>query len=151
MPKFKTGNMWDAWEEADLFLITTNSTIKKNGALVMGAGIAKEARDMFPGLDLTAGQRIKDKCGNLGLYYLLISDDWPNKKLGLFQVKTHYSNKADIEIIRESTWQLAQWATHFTDIQIHLNYPGIGNGGLSKSQIEPIIITLPDNVTIWEK
>lgn len=29
MPIFKTGNMWTAYEDVDLFLITTNSTVKK--------------------------------------------------------------------------------------------------------------------------
>ena len=44
MPNFKTGNMWDSWDDADLFLITTNAVIKVNGELVMGRGIALEAR-----------------------------------------------------------------------------------------------------------
>ena len=40
MPIFKTGNMWTAFDETALFLLTTNSTVKRNGALVMGRGIA---------------------------------------------------------------------------------------------------------------
>lgn len=47
--------MWSAYDDADLFLITTNSTLKKNGALLMGRGIARQARDLFPGLDLALG------------------------------------------------------------------------------------------------
>ncbi len=27
MPNFKTGDMWTAWDEANLFLITTNAII----------------------------------------------------------------------------------------------------------------------------
>ncbi|MEK6860596.1 MAG: hypothetical protein AABY07_01375 [Nanoarchaeota archaeon] len=42
------GNMWDELGKAELILVTANSNIKKNGALVMGAGAAKEARDRFP-------------------------------------------------------------------------------------------------------
>lgn len=43
--------MWTAYDDADLFLITTNSTLKKNGVLVMGRGIARQACDRCPGLD----------------------------------------------------------------------------------------------------
>ena len=47
MATFRKGNMLAHWKEADLLLITTNSTLKKNGALVMGAGIALTIRDRF--------------------------------------------------------------------------------------------------------
>ncbi len=51
MPQFCRGDMWTAYDDADLFLITTNSTLKKNGVLVMGRGIARQACDRCPGLD----------------------------------------------------------------------------------------------------
>jgi hypothetical protein len=43
MPTFKIGDMWSAYDNIDLFLITTNVTIKRNGALVMSRGIARQA------------------------------------------------------------------------------------------------------------
>lgn len=150
MPKFKTGNMWTVWEEANLFLITTNSTIKKNGALVMGAGIAKQARDTFPGLDISLGRVIQNKCGNLGLYHILISDRWPEKKLGIFQVKREYSGKAELSIIEESVKMLNELIIKHNIENVHLNYPGIGNGGLSKEEVEPTIMQLSEDATIWE-
>ncbi len=55
MPQFRLGNMWTAYEPADLFLITTNSTIRRDGALVMGRGIARQAKERFPDLDVTLG------------------------------------------------------------------------------------------------
>jgi hypothetical protein len=64
MPIFKTGDMWTAFDEATLFLLTTNATIKRNGALVMGRGIARQARDRFPGLDAALGKQILSVCGN---------------------------------------------------------------------------------------
>jgi hypothetical protein len=47
--KLTNGNMWSAYPQADLFLITTNSTLKNDGCLVMGKGIALEAAQRFPG------------------------------------------------------------------------------------------------------
>ena len=49
------GNMFEAFNEADLWLFTANGVIKRNGALVMGAGIAKTVRDKWPGIDLKIG------------------------------------------------------------------------------------------------
>lgn len=89
MPKFKTGDMWSAYTAADLFLITTNSTLKKgNHALVMGRGIARQAKERFPGLDITLGRHIQVLCGNEGIYGLLVSPRWPAAKLGAFQASS---------------------------------------------------------------
>ncbi|HRQ42375.1 MAG TPA: hypothetical protein PLD25_31040 [Chloroflexota bacterium] len=55
MPQFKTGDVWTAYVAADLFLITTNATITVQGALVMGRGIARQAKERFPGLDIALG------------------------------------------------------------------------------------------------
>ena len=35
------GDMWSAYDGADLFLVTTNSVVTHDGKLVMGAGIAR--------------------------------------------------------------------------------------------------------------
>lgn len=71
MTTFRTGNMWTVWDEVDFFVITTNSTIKQNGAVVMGRGIAKQVRGYFPGI------------GNGGLPYGAVRpllDDLPSNK-----------------------------------------------------------------------
>jgi hypothetical protein len=142
--------MWSAYDEADLFLITTNSTIA-NGRLVMGAGIAREARDRFPGLDKAMADILMPWCGHLGSYYLLISREWPARKLGGFQTKTNCQLPANITLIRNATRGLLWWATYHPDKQVHLNFPGIGSGGLSSHVVMPYITQLPDNVTIWQK
>jgi len=83
--------MWSVWSETDLFLITANSFVKHTGQLVMGAGIARQACDRFPGLDAILGQAIRETCGHLGEYGLLVSPHWPAASLGVFQVKYHWS------------------------------------------------------------
>lgn len=146
MAKYKFGNMWNTYDNADNFIITTNSYIKNNGALVMGAGIAKQARDKKNGIDKYFGNLIEKECGHLGVYGTII----PNKtKIGLFQVKKHFKNKADLSLIINSMNQLRAYAEIFNDEEIHLNYPGIGNGKLKICEVEPIIQHLPDNVNIW--
>jgi hypothetical protein len=91
MPWFMVGDMWTAYTAADLFLITTNATITARGALVMGRGIARQAKERFPGLDVALGRQMQALCGNQGVYGLLVSPRWPIAKLGACQVKRHYS------------------------------------------------------------
>jgi hypothetical protein len=159
MPIFKTGNMWTAYENADLYLITTNSTLKKGThALIMGRGITRQARDRFPGLDVALGKQILNVCGNpstllrtgQGHYSLLVSPRWPQARLGAFQVKRHYAQPASLELVRHSTAVLCAWCTEHPNALVHLNFPGIGNGRLSREDVLPIIMPLPDQVAIWE-
>jgi len=142
--------MWSVFDDADLFLITTNSTIRRDGALVMGRGIARQARDRFPGLAAVLGRQILSCCGNQGEYGLLVSPHWPEAKLGAFQVKRHFSQPADLDLIRHSTAALCAWCTEHPQALVHLNLPGVGNGRLQREDVLPIIAQLPDRVTIWE-
>ena len=146
----RSGDMWDIYGEADLFLVTSNSFVKKDERLVMGAGIAKEALDRFPNIDLRLGQAIQFEDKHLGVYGLLVSFNWESgQKLGLFQVKRSHKNDADLSIIETSTNALIDWCKHYPDAKVHLNFPGIGYGRLNPDDVIPIIVWLPDSVTVW--
>ena len=150
MPRFRIGNMWTAYAAADLFLVSTNSTIRQDGALVMGRGMARQAKERFPGLAVALGRHIQASCGNQDVYGLLISPRWPTAKLGAFQVKQHYSQPASLELIRRSTAALCAWCIKHPTATVAVNFPGIGNGHLHREAVLPIIAQLPDRVTIWE-
>lgn len=145
MAKFKSGDMWSVFDSVDLFCITTNSYIKNNGALVMGRGIAKQAMDRFPGLDLSLGKAVALNQS----YFLLVSPRWPNAKLACFQVKFHFRSNAKLELIQCSADALSEWCSNHPESSVALNYPGIGYGHLTRVQVSPIISELPDSVTIW--
>jgi hypothetical protein len=89
MPRFMVADMWTAYQSADLFLITTNATITARGALVMGRGIARQAKERFPDLGVALGKRIQAVWANQGVYGLFVSPRWPAAKLGAFRVKQH--------------------------------------------------------------
>lgn len=150
MPQFTTGNMWSVYDSADLFLITTNSALNNKNELVMGAGIALQTKQRFPSLPKALGKQIQTAVGHLGAHHLLVSPRWPVAKLGCFQVKYHWQQPADLNLIRQSTIALKWWAWRHHDCQIHLNFPGIGYGRLEKTAVLPILSQLPENVTIWE-
>lgn len=145
--RLRSGNMWSVFDEADLYLITTNATLTVHGKLVMGAGIAKQARDRFPGLDEALGKAVIAKGKHYGL---LISPGWPRAKLGAFQTKLHWKDSAQFSLISEATGRLVLWCKAHPKASVHLNFPGIGYGNLPRAQALQVLEPLPDTVTIWE-
>jgi hypothetical protein len=146
--KLATGNMWSAYPQADLFLITTNSTLKNDGCLVMGTGIALEAAQRYLVLPHKLGIAVARKGPTYGL---LVAKNWPTTKIGAFQVKTDWRQPASLDLIALSTKMLIAWCAEHPDAQVHLNFPGIGAGKLSANTVTSIIKELPDTVTVWRK
>lgn len=144
------GDMWSVFDEADLFCITTNSTLSTRDHLVMGAGIAKQAKERFPDLPRRAGLAILN-APNPTMYGLIVSPKWKEegKKIALFQTKIHWSHIASLEIIAMSTAKLKTLAEANPTAKIHLNFPGIGLGRLDPLNVATIIRMLPDNVSVW--
>lgn len=142
------GNMWNVFGMGGLFLLTTNPIVRKDGAVVMGRGIAKEAATRFPSLPYDFGKRISKlepggyghTVGEIGYY-----DGWC---IGFFMVKDHWKEPAKLDIIQRSTDKLRRIASGYTFV--NLNFPGIGNGKLRREDVLPIIERLPDNVHVWE-
>lgn len=147
--KLKKGNLaeYSMWASVDeSILITTNATIKKDGSLVMGAGFAKTMAKMYPNLPKMAGIAIQNVCNyELGYGCIFLPGSF-----GLFQVKRHFKDNADVSLIVESTLALKEMAQASPDNSYHLNFPGIGYGHLAKEVVFPIIQQLPNNVSIWE-
>ena len=158
------GNMWDVFGKTDLFLITTNPIRRKDGAVVMGRGIALEAKTKFPDLpymfgEVLAGaerhQDVGDPLYPLNVGIIGVCD---GQMLGWFMTKTHWRSPSDLAVIEKSVEQLIPWEyipTYNDDvrrrIRIDLNFPGIGNGKLRREDVLPLLQKLPDNVHIWEK
>lgn len=150
--KLERGNMWDIFGKTDLFLITTNPVRKKDGAVVMGRGIALEAKVRFPQLPYDFGRELdraeaegEHNCssGIIGVY--------DNQLVGYFMTKSHWQLNSEITIINDSiTDLLLSWQAHKHYNRIDLNFPGIGNGKLKREDVLPIIEQLPDNVHVWE-
>lgn len=149
-PTYMQGDMWSALKEADLWLFTGNGVVKRNGALVMGAGIAKQVRDRWPGCDVRLGCLVKQ--GKLradlgGYVYNLIAP--PGKKGGIFQTKINWKNPSTPQLIKDSTEKLVSWCEQHPGANVHLNMPGTGYGKLTQAEVKPILQILPPNVHIW--
>jgi len=143
MAIFREGNLF---REPGFKFVTTNSYLTKDLRLVMGRGAALELKTISPGIDQIFGNIINRTCGHLGVYGLIKID---HASCGAFQVKHHFRDKADLELIQFGIVLLTAEARNMDQI-VHLNYPGIGNGKLSKEEIRPLLNILPDNVHVWE-
>lgn len=153
--KIGKGNLWDQEGKSDLLLVTSNSYIRKDGTLVMGRGAALEASKRYPKVPELAGKHIKHYARHLGEYLLITKTsgpsllfEWP-ERFGLFQVKRHFRDAADPELIRRSTTALIHLIRSSEIRRIDMNFPGIGLGGLPMNKVLPIVEDLPDCVTLW--
>jgi hypothetical protein len=155
--KLVKGNLWDSKDE--VILVSGNSYIRKDGALVMGRGAALELKEKFPGIDIELGKEIRLVCRSQGDYGFVLVDFPKDSKTtyGVFQVKNHYKDDANIQLISCSCDVLMDWIRFSWEqggqliYSISMNFPGIGYGGLKREWVLPIISKLPDNVTIYEK
>jgi hypothetical protein len=159
-PTFQYGDMFQtAWEQTgNLFVVSTNATISKEGKLVMGRGVAEQLKQRVPGIDKVFGEVLRRH--HMQLYGLCVLKlDLIKEKLGhwarvfndvgAFQVKTHFSNRADPIIIRSAADKLREYALLNPKLTIHMNMPGIGYGYLTEGMVMPFLKDLPKNVNIW--
>jgi hypothetical protein len=140
----KTGNMFDY--NCDLLCVTTNSFIKKNGALVMGRGAAKQLKDSFPGIEYEFGKNIKH-LSNYGLCVV----EYKGYLFGAFQTKNHFKNKSNVFLIAMGVNLLNKFISDNEYIRcVSLNYPGIGYGNLKEKDVYKIIQYLNNKVIVWK-
>lgn len=142
--KIKVGNLWDSKD--DHIFITGNSFIKNNGELAMGRGSALELKTKDPSIALEFGSIISKTCGHLGIYKIIIID-----KYGIFQVKQHFKDEADLDLIDMSCISLNRILVDLNNPTVSMNFPGIGYGRLSVDSVFPIVQQLDDRVTIYIK
>jgi O-acetyl-ADP-ribose deacetylase (regulator of RNase III) len=132
----------DIWlSEADLICIPTNSTLDKNGRLVMGAGLALQAKRRYPKLPQTTGQIIMPLCyirkfPEYGLIRIRVSH---NLEIGLLQTKTDWRLPSSEELILTSLQKLSFSIEQNNTKKVALPLLGAGCGGLSKARSRSLI------------
>lgn len=143
-----TGNIWSTIDEPNsLLLVTTNSILKSDGSLVMGAGIAKQAALRYKTLPHLFGERIKRQRAENTIYGLIIGEA---KKLGAFQTKVHWKQPSELHLITTSCKMLAQWIEKHPNYTVNMPLPGCGYGGLKPEEVWPILDHfLSKQVKVW--
>lgn len=128
----------------DGLCITTNGTIKKNGACVMGRGIALTFRDMFADFDQIVGNKIIANGNIVNVVGKFTHKDNTSTIIFTFPVKHNWYDIADIELIKKSCVELMQWIDHYDLKKVALPRPGCGNGKLSWENVKPVIEEILD-------
>lgn len=129
------GNFWSFL--GDVHVITTNGTVKSSGACVMGRGIAKEAKDRFPGLDKTLGRAILSHGNRVHKLGRWTRADGASFNLMSFPVKHQWFQRADIELIKDAAARLVFDLQ--TENRVIMVRPGCGNGGLNWDEVKPVL------------
>lgn len=131
------------------YFATTNAVVKKNGELVMGKGNALELAKREPWLPKRMGDSLKGLVAPWTYHGRIFkqTDYW----VGCFQTKHHWKDKSDIELINSGVEKLRKIGAAYPDITFYLPFPGIGNGGLKREDVLPLLQGLPDNVIVWER
>ncbi len=134
----------DLWGFDGVKAITTNGTVRQDGACVMGKGVAYQAKAKYPTLPHMIGKYILNVGNRVGLFYL------PNQsRIITFPVKHQWYEKADLDLIRKSVTEL-EALIRLVPMTVFLPRPGCGNGGLLWADVKPLVEVLPDNVYIVE-
>lgn len=152
--------LWTAVPSPVMYIVTTNAYIDKAGKIVMGRGAAKQATEKIGSIAHEATEAVKSKLGYVvdalmpNYIYGFTTVRPPREEkagFGIFQVKYHFKDQADIALIALSMKELKSAAHLFPHVHFRMNYPGIGNGNLERKMVEPLLADLPDNIVICYK
>lgn len=131
------GNIWDYHNQGYFITITTNGEVDRNNHAIMGAGIAKQAKEKFPSLPNTLGTSLMTK-GNIPFLF-------PEFRIITLPTKEEWRKPSDLTLIVDSCKTLVDIVNNFSSIPIpiYLPKPGCHNGSqlwkVVKEVINPIL------------
>jgi len=133
------GDIWEAYEKSkdSWIVVTTNGFVKNNRELVMGRGIALEAKERFPYIAKKLG--ILVELGGNNLY------TFKEYRMFSFPTKHHFKDNSDLELIKKSFKSLIKYVLADKVITGNILIPrvGCGNGNLNW---EDIVNIIPDEI-----
>jgi hypothetical protein len=128
-------NIWKLWDEGYYIVIPTNIGWKRNGLAVMGAGLASQARDRFPGIDLEYGRWVQKYLGDPMVdptrRLILI----PSKDLNPIEPHMSWKQPASLTLVKKAYAWLYSWAMAHPERRVATVYLGIGLGQLKFSDV----------------
>lgn len=139
------GDIFDLPQNEEAICVTTNGIVKANGQAVMGAGIAKEANQLFH-LSDRLGKYLKqygNRAFNLG--------SWKRPNGNVFTVfsfptKHDWKDDSDITLICKSAEQLIQMCDKFGITKCYLPPVGCGCGNLNyQTTVKPWLEQILDD------
>lgn len=128
------GDMWDFAKDGNWIAVTINKVVKDNGRLVMGAGVADQARKRYrnPDIDLIFGKEIRR-----GVEVPFMT--YPDARIYGIPTKNHYKDRTSIQLLNEGAAHLERIIDEslFAENKPKVVCPllGAGAGGLSPTLV----------------
>lgn len=137
---------------ADSVCFTSNGITKKDGTLVMGAGVAKQFRDCFVGIDQRAGTLVK-QYGNICQIVQSTYIGGTPLNILTFPTKYHWKDPSSLKLIEQSAFELIKLTNQYGWKLVFLPAPGVGLGGLDfNKEVKPMLEKIFDQrfvITFW--
>lgn len=146
------GDLWElAQRPNSVACITTNGVVNARGECVMGRGVARQARDRFPGLAKLIGGLVTNG-GNRVHWVGQAKVD--GVYLATFPTKYDWRRPSNLMLIQQSAEDLKKLAGFmFPNFTFYLPRPGCSSGGLKWEDVRPVLewVGLPDNVVVVDR
>lgn len=134
------GNLWiyldEHKDQIDAICCTTNMIVKRNGELVMGAGVAKEFADNYKWLPKHWGERL-----NKGIHLdgFMVTQLKTRLSLVALPTKRDWKEDSTLELVEKALGNLNLVALMMGWKNVLLPRPGCGKGNLDwKTQVKPL-------------
>jgi hypothetical protein len=145
--------LWKNPGNPGMIVVTSHASLSQDGKLFLGYGEAREAVRRIPQIELECAKMVQ-KFAQGGVYgFAPIRPSRPDLHLvgfGLFQTHYAWNEAASLDLIQYSMEGLREFAGENPDLRIRMNFPGL-DAGLSADQVAPILLPLPETVTICHK
>lgn len=133
------GDLWDF--DAEYRCVTTNGVLNSRGELVMGAGVALQCKQRFPGLPGYLGPIV----GREGNFPVLCKQE----RIITFPTKHDWRDNSSLNLIVCSAHRLVQLVNEHNIASVAMTRPGCGNGRLKWATVkEEIASILDDRFTV---
>lgn len=167
MSTFIQGNLWES--DANMKIVTTNGTIgytdKGKPFLKITPGAAYQAANKYSGLSFILGSDIAYNHKRIGTFerhglrydkYLygfskfFVNPTKNGEWIGAFQTKIEWWERSRLSLIGYSIEALNSWIDGLEiPMTFAMNFPGIGLGGLTRREVEPILEDLNPRIQIY--
>lgn len=126
-------DFWDLIHKFDALLVTTNGIVKKDGTLVMGAGIARQFADRYPTVPRTLGDWVT-KLGNEPCCI-----HGKNRAIISMPTKEHWKLDSKYDLIESSAHAVNDIISKWGFKRVLSTRPGCGMGKLQWSDVKNIL------------
>lgn len=144
-------SLWKHPGNPGMIVVSGHASVQADGRLLMEDGEAQEAAKRIPGIELQCGQEVLSHAVD-GVYgFLPVRPSRPEDRLigfGLFQTRVSWDGDPDLELIKHSMDGLRRYAELNARLKIRMNFPGLGETGLEAETVAPLLLPLPQTVTL---